>query len=102
MTLGIKVAAVILLANSLAGTAFAQAHGADVFKAKCAMCHGANGLAETPVAKSRGAKSFKDPELMKWSDDQFFAYVKKTYRTNAPTDAQIKDVVAYIRALQKQ
>jgi hypothetical protein len=39
---------------------------------------------------------------MKWSDDQFFAYVKKTYRTNAPTDAQIKDVVAYIRTLQKK
>ena len=101
MTLSIRAAAVILLATSIAGTAFAQVRGADVYKAKCGMCHGPDGLATTPVAKNRGAKSFKDPELMKWSDDQFFAYTKKTYRTNAPTDAQIKDVVAYIRKLQK-
>ena len=90
-----------LLATAIAGTALAQTRGADVFKAKCARCHDADGLAATPMAKRTGAKSFKSPELMKWSDDQFFAYVKKTYRTNAPTDAQIKDVVAYIRQLQK-
>lgn len=91
-----------LLATSIAGSAFAQARGADVYKAKCARCHGDDGLSATPAAKAMHAKSFKDPELMKWSDDQLFAYTKKTYRTNAPTDAQIKDVVAYIRTLQKK
>ena len=101
MTFRIRAAAVILLYISIAGAAFAQARGADVYKAKCARCHDDNGLAATPMARSTGAKSFKSAELMKWSDDQFFAYVKKTYRTNAPTDAQIKDVVAYIRQLQK-
>lgn len=101
MTIRFRAAAVFLLATAIAGTALAQTRGADVFKAKCARCHDANGLATTPMAKGTGAKSFKSPELMKWSDDQFFAYVKKTYRTNAPTDAQIKDVVAYIRQLQK-
>jgi mono/diheme cytochrome c family protein len=101
LTIRIRAAAVFLLATAIAGTALAQTRGADVFKAKCARCHDANGLATTPMAKGTGAKSFKSPELMKWSDDQFFAYVKKTYRTNAPTDAQIKDVVAYIRQLQK-
>jgi mono/diheme cytochrome c family protein len=91
----------VLLATSIASATFAQARGADVFKAKCARCHDDNGLAASPMARGTGAKSFKAPELMKWTDDQFFAYVKKTYRTNAPTDTQIKDVVAYIRKLQK-
>lgn len=102
MTLSIRAAAVILLAASFAGAAFAQARGADVYKAKCARCHGDDGLSTTAAAKTAQSKSFKSPELMTWTDDQFIAYVKKTYRTNPPTDAQIKDVVAYIRQLQKQ
>ena len=101
MTLRIKVAGVILLATSIAGVAFAEPRGAAVYNAKCAMCHGADGLATTPAAKSMKVYSFKSPELMKWSDDQFFSYTKKTYNKNPPTDAQIKDVVAYIRKLQK-
>jgi mono/diheme cytochrome c family protein len=95
------VAGAILLATSIAGAAFAQPRGADVYNAKCARCHGADGLATTPVAKSMKVYSFKSPELMKWSDDQFIAYTKKTYNNNPPTDAQIKDIVAYIRKLQK-
>ncbi|MGA3011326.1 MAG: cytochrome c [Terracidiphilus sp.] len=102
MTLRIRVAAVILLATSIANTAFAQARGADAYKAKCARCHGDDGLATTPVAKRTGIESFKSPEMMKWSDGQFIAFTKKTYTDHGPTDAQIKDIVAYIRKLQKQ
>jgi hypothetical protein len=53
------------------------------------------------VAKSMKVYSFKSPELMKWSDDQIIAFVKNTYKNNGPTDAQMKDLVAYIRKLQK-
>ena len=102
MTLKVRAAAVILLATSITGAAFAQARGADVFKAKCARCHGDDGLATTPVAKSLKIPSFKAPEMMSWSDGQFIAFTKKTYTNNGPTDAQIKDVVAYIRTLQKK
>ncbi|MGA2833669.1 MAG: cytochrome c [Terracidiphilus sp.] len=91
-----------LLVTSIAGAAFAQARGADIFKAKCAKCHGDDGLAATSVAKSMKIESFKSPEMMKWSDAQFIAFTKMTYKDNGPTDAQIKDVVAYIRKLQKQ
>jgi mono/diheme cytochrome c family protein len=102
----LKIAAVILLAMLIAGPAFAQAPGADVYKAKCAVCHGADGLANTPMAKIMWTRSFKAPEMIKASDADLFASTKNGKDTmkgyaGKLTDAQIKDVVAYIRTLQK-
>ena len=106
MMQAIRAAAVILLAASIAGPAFAQAPGADTYKAKCAMCHGADGLAATPMGKNMKILSFKAPEMVKASDAQFIASTKngkgKMPAYNGKlTDAQIKDVVSYIRTLQK-
>ena len=102
----IRAAAVILLAASIAGPAFAQAPGADTYKAKCAICHGADGLAATPMGKNMKILSFKAPEMVKASDAQFIASTKNG-KNKMPayngklTDAQIKDVVAFIRTLPK-
>ena len=109
MMQAIRAAAVILLAASIACPAFAQAPGANFYNTsspKCAMCHGADGLAATPAAKSMKVLSFKDPAMLKASDAQFFASTKngkgKMPAYNGKlTDAQIKDVVSYIRTLQK-
>ena len=105
MTFGIRAAAVLLLAAFIAGPAIAQAPGADTYKAKCAMCHGADGLAATPMGKNMKILSFKAPEMVKASDAQFIASTKngkgKMPAYNGKlTDAQIKDVVSYIRTLQ--
>ena len=105
MTQRFRAAAVILLAVSIAGPAFAQTSGADTYKAKCAMCHGADGLAATPMGKNMKILSFKAPEMVKASDAQFIASTKngkgKMPAYNGKlTDAQIKDVVSYIRTLQ--
>jgi cytochrome c6 len=102
----IRNAGLVLLAISFAGTAFAQTSGADTYKAKCAMCHGADGLATTPTAKNFKVLSFKDPAMVKATDAQFIASTKNgkgkmpAYKDKL-TDAQIKDVIAYIRTLQK-
>ena len=106
MTHGFKAAAVILLTAFIAGPAFAQAPGADTYKTKCAMCHGPDGLAATPVAKMKKVLSFKDPTMLKASDAQFIASTKNGKGTmkgynGILTDAQIKNVIAYIRTLQK-
>lgn len=106
MTLRIRTACMILLAASIAGPAFSQAAGADTYKAKCAMCHGADGLAATPMAKNLKVLSFKDPAMVKASDAQFIASTtngkgKMPAYKGKLTDAQIKDVVSYIRTLQK-
>lgn len=85
---------------------FAQAGGADTYKSKCAMCHGADGLAETPTGKMMKVPSFKSPEAAKASDSAMIDETKNgkskmpAYKDKL-TDAQIKDVVAYIRTLQK-
>ncbi len=103
---GISAAAVVLLVASIAAPTFSQASGAATYKAKCAMCHGADGLAATPMAKSMKVLSFKAPEMVKASDAQFFASTKNG-KNKMPayngklTDAQINDVIAYIRTLQK-
>ena len=106
MTHGIKAAAVILLAALIAVPAFAQTSGADTYKAKCASCHGADGLAATPMGKMMKVLSFKDPKMLKASDAQFFASTKNGLNkmpayNGKLTDQQIKDVIAFIRTLQK-
>ena len=106
MMQAIRAVAVILLAASIAGPAFAQAPGADTYKAKCAMCHGADGLATSPMAMKMKISSFKAPAMLKASDAQFIASTKNGKGTmkgydGKLTDGQIKDVVAFIRTLQK-
>ena len=106
MTLRLRTATIVLLAASLAGPALAQTPGADTYKAKCAMCHGADGLATSTMAKNMKIQSFKAPALVKATDAQFIASTKNGKGTmkgyaGKLTDAQIKDVVAYIRTLQK-
>jgi mono/diheme cytochrome c family protein len=70
------------------------------------MCHGADGLAATPMGKNMKILSFKAPEMVKAPDAQFIASTKNG-KNKMPayngklTDAQIKDVVAFIRTLQK-
>jgi cytochrome c6 len=106
MISAIRISAIILLAASVAGPAFAQAPVADVYKAKCASCHGADGLAATPVGKSMKVLSFKAPEMVKASDARFIAATKNG-KGKMPgyagklTDTQIKDVISYVRTLQK-
>ena len=86
--------------------AFAQGSGADIFKAKCAMCHGADGSASTGMGKTMGLKPLSDPEVQKMSDADLTALVtngkgKMPAYKGKLTDAQITDLVSYIRTLKK-
>jgi cytochrome c6 len=102
----IRTAALILLAASVTAPAFAQSAGAATFKARCAMCHVPDGTAATPMAKAMKIVSFKDPAMVKASDAQFTTAIKdgkgkmKGF-AGSLSDAQIKEVVSYIRTLQK-
>jgi cytochrome c6 len=94
-----------LLLFAASGLSLAQT-GADTYKSKCAMCHGPDGLGNTPAGKSTKVVPFNDPKIVAASDDDLIA-VTKNGKAKMPayggklTDAQIKDVVAYIRTLQK-
>lgn len=106
MKLYIRSAAVICLAASIVTPAFAQGPGADTYKVKCLMCHGADGQAATPAGKALKAASFKDPAAVKATDDELIAIVKNG-KNKMPayagklTDAEIKAAVAHVRTLQK-
>lgn len=98
--------AILLLAASAVTSAFAQSSGAVTYSSKCAMCHGADGLGATPAGKMMKAASFKSPAIVNASDSTLIAAV--THGKNRMpayqgklSDAEIKAVVAYVRALGK-
>jgi mono/diheme cytochrome c family protein len=101
-----KLAALCGLATAIAMPALAQNSGADIFKAKCQMCHGTDGTGDTPAGRAIKAASFKSPVLIKTPDADLIAAVKNG-KGKMPayagklTDDQIKAAVAYIRTLQR-
>ena len=102
----IRTATLVVLASTLAAPVFAQAGGADTYKSKCQMCHGPDGTAATPMGKMMKIPSFKDPDQVKATEASYIAITKdgkgKMPSYNGKlTDDQIKDVVSYIRTLQK-
>ena len=85
----------------------AQAAGADTYKAKCQMCHGADGLGQTPAGKAMKAIPFNDPQIVSKSDADLIAATtngknKMPAYKGKLSDAEIKATIAYIRTLQKK
>jgi cytochrome c5 len=99
-SLTLALSAVSLLQVASAETA------ADTYKAKCAMCHGADGSGNTPAGKAMKAQDFHDPAIVKASDSDLVQAITKgknkmpAYGTQLSQD-QIKGLVAHIRDLQK-
>ncbi len=79
--------------------------GADTYKSKCAMCHGADGMASGPAGKAMKVPPVTGPEF-KAPEAELIA-TTKAGKGKMPayagklTDAQIKDVVAYMLTLRK-
>ncbi len=82
------------------------AQGADTYNAKCKLCHGAAGLADTGPGKAMHVKPITDPDVKKLSEAQMIAAVtngsgKMTGYKGKLTDNQIKDAVSYFRSFIK-
>ena len=106
MNLKMGIAVVTLLAVSGMGSAFAQSAGADLYKAKCQMCHGATGLADSGAGKAMHVKPITDPDVAKMSEAEMIGATKNGSGKMTPykdklTDAQIKDAVGYFRTFLK-
>jgi len=97
----VVLAVVVCLASAVS---FAQSSGEATYKAKCAMCHGATGAAETPTAKMLKVKPVSDPDVKALTVDQITAVVKNGKEKMKPvtglTDAQIKDVAVFYHGLK--
>lgn len=102
----LQFASACCFAAALVSPANAQDPGADTYKARCAMCHGVDGTANTPAGKIFKAASFSDPAIVKIPDADRIPIVKKGKDKMPPfgdklSDDQIKAVLAYIRSLEK-
>jgi cytochrome c6 len=99
MTKCIQRMSVLGLMILSAGTmSFAQGAGEAMYKAKCAMCHGATGQGETPTGKAMKVAPFaKSPEadmiaITTNGKGKMPAFKGKL------TDAQIKEVNDYVHS----
>ncbi len=91
----------------LPALSFAADSGGDLFATKCGSCHGKTGAADTPMAKNMKLRDLGSADVQKASDQD----LKNTISNGKPpkmpayqgklTDAQIDDLVKYIRSLKK-
>ena len=84
----------------------AMADGASTFKAKCAMCHGADGSGNSPMGKSMGLRDLGSAGVQGLSDSDLAAVIgngkgKMPAYKGKLSDGDISDVVKYIRTLKK-
>jgi cytochrome c6 len=99
--------AVVAMISLLSTPVNAQSGGEKVYKAKCASCHGPDGVGATPAGKATKARDFCSEEVRKETDEEWTAIIVKG-KNKMPaydkkiTEAEIKDVVAYIRGLCKK
>jgi cytochrome c6 len=102
-----KLFAIILTAAILliVPAAFAAADGAALYKAKCAMCHGADGSGATPMGKSMKLRDLRSPEVQKQTDAELTKWTadgkgKMPAYKGKLTDAEISALVAHMRTLK--
>lgn len=81
--------------------------GQSTFKAKCVMCHGADGSGNTPMGKKMKLRDLRSPEVQKQSDAQLSEVIVKGKSPMPGYEKQlgkekIRDVVAYLRELGKK
>ncbi len=91
----------------LTATVRAQGDGATVFKAKCAVCHGADGKGDTSMGKALKIQDLSSSEVQGQTDAQLTGVItdgkgKMPAYKGKVTDDQIKQLVAYIRTLKKK
>jgi cytochrome c6 len=102
-----RIAFVLLLTFSFVGMASADSTGKSLFTSKCALCHGADASGQTAIGKSLKIPDLHSPEVQKLSDAELKAIISGGKNKMPPfkgklSDAQIDQVVSYIRELAKK
>ena len=100
-----KAIAVSALTLLLGTSAFA-ADGAAIYKAKCASCHGADGAGQTAIGKKMNLRHLGSPEVQKQTDAELYEWTavgknKMPAYKGKISDAEIKELVAFMRSLKK-
>lgn len=101
-----RIVMIALVLVSSVGIASAEGAGKNIFASKCSICHGPDGSGKTSMGKALNIADLHSATVQKMSDADL-----KNVITNGKnkmpafkgklTDAQMGDVLAYIRTLAK-
>jgi mono/diheme cytochrome c family protein len=104
----ISLAFGVLLLTTFSNVAWSEgSSGATTFKAKCVLCHGADGTGNTPLGKQLQAANLHSKDVQKKPDAELRKVVHDG-QTNMPafadqlSDQEITQVIKYVRSLGKQ
>ena len=96
----------ILIAAPSAFAGGGGSDGAAIYKAKCAMCHGADGAGQTAMGKNMKLRDLRSAEVQKQTDAELVKWIadgkgKMPAYKGKLTPADIDALVAFIRTLKK-
>jgi cytochrome c6 len=97
---------VLVVAFVFSNWSVAADTGADIFKTKCAACHGATGAGDTTMGKNLKLRDLGSEDVQKQSDEELANIItngkgKMPKYDGKLTKDQITEVVKYIRTLKK-
>jgi len=98
------LAALLFLIAVPAALADSGPDAAPIFKAKCAVCHGANGDGQTPTGKSMKVRDLRSPEVKQMTDADLAKVIaegkgKMPAFKGKLTPAEISALVGFVKAL---
>lgn len=106
-----KTHIIILTAALLLASPAVFGDGAALYDKSCASCHGKDGAGATKMGKKAGAKDYTTAEGQKWTDAEGVKAILEGVKdgdkqkmkgyTGKITEAEAKDLVAYIRKFKK-
>ena len=85
----------------------AKADAEATYKAKCAGCHGPDGVGSTAEGKAMKVRDFHSPEVQKETDAELTDIIangknKMPKFSDKLKDSEIKELVGYVRGLGKK
>ena len=99
-----KKTTVLALLMTAAMPLVAVADNAAVYKAKCAVCHGADGAGQTPMGKKMNLRDLRSPEVQKQSNLELLKILTDGkgkmpgYKTKL-SEAELKGLVEFMREM---